>query len=394
MSEPLDDNPIVGVCSRLPAWEAQIRQFRETLLANLVMLGEIPSPTYGEQDRIEMLIQRFVECGLQDCATDDTGNGLGIVPGRNGERNILIVAHADTLMERDVDHTVVIRSDAIAGAGLADNSLGMAVLATLPTLLERLDIQLDANLILMGAVKSLGHGNVEGLRFFLDHNDKPIHNGVCVEGVRLGRLNYSSIGTLRGEVTCRLSSDYEWRTYGTANAIVLMNDVVRQILEIPVSQRPRTSITLGEIRGGSSFNRIATEAILRFEVQSEELGRVHEIGQVIHNICDDLATHTGATVHLEEVATRQSGGLPFNHPLPAAAREIQTALDLTPQVSPSVSELAAFIAHGIPALTVGISDVRREESGESAVLIEPISRGLTQLLGLLAAIDRGLCDES
>ena len=393
MSEPLADNPIFDICGRLPGWEDQISQLRETLLANLVMLGEIPSPTYGEQDRIELLIQRFVECGLQDCATDDTGNGLGIVPGRDGKRNILIVAHADTLKDRDVDHTVLIRSDAISGPGLADNSLGMAVLATLPTLLERLDVQLDANLILMGAVKSLGRGNVEGLRFFLDHNSKPIHNGLCIEGVRLGRLNFSSIGTLRGEVTCRVSSDFEWQTYGAANAIVLMHDVIRQILEIPLSQRPRTSITLGEIRGGSSFNRIPTEAVLRFELQSEEFGRVHEIGQVIHNICDDLATRTGAVVHMEDVATRQSGGLPFNHPLPAAAREIQTALDLTPQVSPSVSELAAFIAHEIPALTIGISDVRREESGESALLIEPMFRGLTQLLGLLVAIDRGLCDE-
>ena len=46
----------------------------------------------------------------------------------------------------------------------------------------------------MGSARSLGRGDLEGLRFFLDNFKKPITAGVCIEGVKLGRLSYSSIG--------------------------------------------------------------------------------------------------------------------------------------------------------------------------------------------------------
>lgn len=378
---------------QLQHFEQQAHAQRETLLANLAMIGEIPSPTFEEQQRIEMLIQRFVECGLQDCATDDAGNGLAVLPGKDGEDYILVTAHADTVHPRELDHTVRMESDTVAGLGLADNSLGLAVLATLPTLLEALDIQLNRNLLLLADVESLGLGNVGGMRFFLDHNELPISAGLCLEGVRLGRLNYSSVGMLRGEVNCVIPEDHDWTQFGTVNALVLLHDVVSRILQIPLSQKPRTAITLGETAGGNAFNRIPTEAFLRFEVQSEEPGRVGQIGDTIRDICGEIASRSGARVDMKVVATRTSGGLPYNHPLPRLCREVQDALSLTPLIAPSVSELSTFIAHDIPAVTLGITEVLREGKRNEALLIEPMFRGLAQLLGILLAVDQGLCDE-
>ena len=73
-------------------------------------------------------------------------------------------------------------------------------MVSLPTLFEKLQIRLKSNLVFMAAVKSLGRGNLEGLKYFLANSSLPIHAGLCLEGVQLGRLNYSCLGMFRGEI--------------------------------------------------------------------------------------------------------------------------------------------------------------------------------------------------
>ncbi len=43
---------------------------REEVLANLVMLSQIPAPTGGESDRGRYVLDRFVEAGLPDAGPD------------------------------------------------------------------------------------------------------------------------------------------------------------------------------------------------------------------------------------------------------------------------------------------------------------------------------------
>ena len=167
---------------------------KEILLANLVMVGEIPAETFKEEKRVRFVLDRFRECGLDKISTDEADNALAVLPGKEGRKSILVCAHLDTLFDDKVDHTVTVNTESVIGAGIADNSLGVAVLCSLPSILERLGIELDADLILMGASRSLGRGSLQGIEFFLDHHPGEIVAGVCVEGVDLGRLSYQSIG--------------------------------------------------------------------------------------------------------------------------------------------------------------------------------------------------------
>jgi tripeptide aminopeptidase len=87
--------------------------------------------------------------------------------GKENDEAILINAHADTIFSSKTDHTMQVSSDSITGPGVADNSLGLAALVTLPYLLEELEIELNNDLVLLAGVKSLGRGNLEGIIFFL-----------------------------------------------------------------------------------------------------------------------------------------------------------------------------------------------------------------------------------
>jgi len=376
----------------LPRIRKGAMEIREILLANLVMLGEIPAPTFGEERRIGLVVQRFSECGLQNCSTDEVGNGLGLIPGEK-DNNILVVAHADTVYPASVDHTMNLRADRIAGVGVGDNSLGLAVVVTLPTLLEYLDIQLKSTVVLMGTSRSLGRGNLEGLKFFLNNRALPLRAGVCVEGVQLGRLSFSSIGMLRAEITVTVPDEYDWTRFGATGAIITLNDVINRISRIRLPRRPRTEVILGSIEGGKSFDTVATQALLRFEIRSESGAMVSEIKQEIDDIVAEVSSKTGAEVSLNIIARRRPGGIPFGHPLARRTRSIIRALNLTPRMSPSMSELSAFVERRIPAVTVGITAGERLNEPGEVVGIEQIFTGIAQVVGILLAIDDGFCDE-
>lgn len=387
------DQSFTSILDTLPTFQEGIRGISEILLTNLVMVAEIPAPTFHERRRMEFLLERFNEYQLQNCSTDETGNALGILPGQTGERNILIVAHMDTAFSEQVDHTLIIQPDTVIGTGVGDNSLGVATVATLPIVLEQLGIELDSNLILMGSSRSLGKGDIEGIRFFLNNAEVPIDAGLCVEGVKLGRLSYSSIGMLRGEIQYHVPEEYDWTRFGAGGAIVNMNEVINRILEIPLPRRPRTTIVLNSIESGASFNTIPTQASLQFEIRSESGELVQELGDTIGDIGAEVSSRTGAEVSFQVLARREPGGIKFSHPLADHARAILKKLDVNHRITPSTSELSAFIDRGIPAVTIGISDGEHLNEEHERIAIQPMAKGLSQLIGLILALDRGCCDD-
>lgn len=375
----------------LPGLPERLTPIQETLIANLIMLSEIPAPTFVEAARVKMLLQRMVECGLNNVSTDEAGNGVGIIPGSDPDRNILLVAHADTVYSDKTDHSLSVLAEEIVGPGVADNSLGLAVLASLPDILEALDIRLEANLILLTTTKGLGRGNLDGLRFFMDNNKLPLEAGICVEGEKLGRLSYTAEGMFRGLISCRIPEELDWQRVGQNSAIIALNDVINRILEIPIPRRPRTSIVLGAIRGGKSYNVMATHSSLRFEVRSAESAMVQSIREQVEELIADVAASHNAEFSFEIVSSREPGGIDVGHPLVKACRRVMETLGVQTVIRPSMSEVSELIARGLPSVTLGITEASNLHDLNETIRIRPIYTGLAQLLAVLLAIDGGFC---
>ncbi|HEX6982121.1 MAG TPA: peptidase dimerization domain-containing protein [Balneolaceae bacterium] len=381
------------ILSSLPDIEKEVRQLKEILLANLVMLGEIPAPTFNEGKRIEFLTNRFKEAQIAKNSVDEVGNGIAILKGKQNSQNILIAAHADTVFGTNVDHTINVQPEVVTGAAVADNSLGLAVLASLPNILEKLDIRLKHNLILLGDTRSLGRGNLEGLRFFLSNFGRPIFAGLVIEGIEVGRLSHTSIGMKRGVIHCQVPETYDWSRFGDASAILTVNEVINRINEIKLPQRPRTSIVMGSMNGGTSFNTTALNATLRFEVRSESSEMVQNIHQRLQEIVDEVSSRSGDSIDMDIFAQREPGGISFSHPLVRNTREIMHHLNIEPRPGPSTSELSALIDHKIPSLTLGLTHGDHINETKQSIRIDPIYSGIAQIIGTLLAIDGGYCEE-
>ena len=387
------NSPCDAVLSELPLYVERLETLRETIISTAVMINEIPAPTFHEGARAAFLADRFSELNMLNASVDEKDNALGIIPGRRGDRDVLVAAHLDSPFDSSTDHTVTLEADRVIGPGISDNSLGAAVLGALPLILKSVGMEFNANLVLLGSSRSLGQGDLEGLRFVLDNYQRPFTAAVCLEGARIGRLSFSSIGMLRGLISYRIPEQYDWTKFNAVGAIVDMNDMINRILEIPLPRKPKTTIVLGQIEAGSSYNTLPTKAKLGFEIRSESDEIVSDLATRIRYLSEETTSRTGALVEFREIARRRPGGTEFSHPLNTMGRAILKSLGVNPRITPSTSEVAALIDRQIPAITIGLTNEENPGEPDESIAIEPISRGLAQLAALLKAVDLGCIDE-
>lgn len=369
---------------------------REIVLANTLMLGEIPAPTGQEDQRAQFLSDRFLQSELGDVSHDEVGNVQAIIPGKTGKRNILVAAHVDSALKISPDQRITINvgSKTMEGPGIGDNSLGLAAIASLPDILNHLGIELDANIVLLGHVKSLGKEDLGGMNFFLENSSMQFDAGLVVEGITLGRLNHTTLGMVQADIKCQIHHTPGSRWEASENAIVILHRIIKRILEIPVPQEPKTSIILGSIESGKTFNRPPELARLRLEVRSEMPGKAREIRHQITQIVEEISAQTASECTIEFPALRKPGGIPFNHPYVSAARDIQKELDITTVAGPSFSDISVLIEKEIPAMTVGLTNAHHLLENNEEVEINPIFTGLAQVVSILKELDKPILSET
>lgn len=383
--ETLDSSVIWERVREIPGG---LQPLRERILANLVMLAQIPAPSGEEKNRVQYILDRFVEIGLPEAGMDQMGNAVGFLPGEKGDRTILVVAHLDSIVARGMDHNVTVHSDRLVGPGVSDNALGAAIMSMLPTCLDQLGVKLESNLQLLGSVQSLERGNHSGLRFFLNHQPRPIDLAVCVEGLTLGRLNFFSIGTIRGDITCDVRPMLS-RSYGSESAIVVLNHIINRLLQIEVPQRPFTKVSIGKVHAGISYDTEPDHAEMGFEVNSHSDAMIARLQQEIEDIVAEINARHAVDARVDFFFRREAGGIPFSHPLVKQTLKVMSELGIQPDQGHSPSELSEFISRGIPAVTLGITEGEKHLKKPDHVLIEPILQGVAQLIGVLMAVDSG-----
>lgn len=380
------ENTIQLSPSALADLREQVKDCQDILLANLVMMAETPAPTFGEEARVRFLLDRFREAGLDHISDDEVNNGLGMLPGPDGAPTVAVFAHLDTVFGNEHSHAMSLGSERVKGLGIADNSLGAAVLASLPHLIQKLGIEPKVNLLLVGVSGSLGRGNLGGIRFLLENTKRKIDQAICLEGAPLGRLNYTALAMMRGEIRVEMPDEYDFSRFGVTGAIVHMNDIINRVLEIPRPSRPQTSVVFGSISGGNTFHELARKATLRFEVRSESDDVADMIENRIEDILQEVQARSGVDISLDKIAFRRHGGIKFDHPLVKSCRHVMSGLGIEPKIGPSMSELAALIAHEIPAVTLGLSNGYQVNTPDEEVEIDPIFTGIAQVLGVLQSL--------
>lgn len=380
---------------QLPHYAQKIKKIRELIIANILLIGQIPSPTFREKRRISTFLDRLAELRVDECSTDGYRNPIGIIQGtRPSLPPIFVVAHLDTPFDEDVDHYYTVRENTISGAGILDNSVGVGVLLSLPEILRRLHIRFHSSIVLAGVIQSMGRGNLRGIRHLLKTWNGPIRGAVCLEGGELGRLSYYAEGMTRCELVCDIFGRADVQYKFKPNAILILNEVINQLLTLRLPQRPRSRIIIGTISGGHKHGIIAEKATLGFEIQSDSDEMVESIFSDVQDIVSGIRHEYRVTLELKTLSFIKGASLGYQHPLVKSAVSCMKKLLIEPISGASESELSIFLSHSIPALTLGLTHGENYYQENAVIEVEPLFKGVSQIIGVLQAIDEGICDEA
>ena len=377
----------------LPNLIDEIKAVQDIIITNIVLIGQTPAPTFKEKRRSKVFMERLAEFGVDEVTTDGYRNPIGIIRGTNPDKPpIFVLAHLDTFFDRDIVHNYTIKEDKITGPGILDNSLGVGVMISLPILFEKLNLRFESDIVLAGTIQSIGKGNLRGVRHLLKTWPTPIRAGVCLEGVELGRLNYFSNGMIRGEIQCSIPDKKGAFYKFTPNAILILNEVINEIMNLRLSQRPRSRIIIGKIGGGANHGKIAHEANLGFEIRSDSYRMVKSIYNNIRDIVEGMGHENQVELNIKTISNLKAARLKFNHPLVKNAAAVLGALGIKPISKSTESALSIFLSRKIPTVTLGITHGENHYTQKATMEIEPMFKGIAQVIGVLKAIDSGVCD--
>ena len=379
----------------LPAMVDDIRAIKDIIITNIVLIGQTPAPIFKEKRRGNVFMERMAEFGVDEVTTDGYRNPIGIIRGTSPEKPpIFVVAHLDTFYEKDIVYNFTIKENTITGPGILDNSLGVGVLLSLPIIFQKLGLTFESDIVLAGTIQSIGKGNLRGVRHLLKTWPTPIRGCICVEGVELGRLNYFSDGMIRGEISCSISEEKGITHKYTPNAILILNEVINGMMRLSLPQRPRSRVVIGKISGGANHGKIAYDATLGFEIRSDSYKMVKSIFNDIKDIVDGIGHENEVDLNIKTISNLKAARLKFNHPLVKSSAAVLESLGIKPISKSTESALSIFLSRKIPAVTLGITYGENYYTAKATMEIEPMFKGIAQIIGVLKAIDSGVCDES
>ncbi|GAB1484042.1 hypothetical protein MASR2M78_28590 [Treponema sp.] len=397
---------IDSILEGLPELRSRFVGLRDLVLSNLVLIGEIPGAAVTREDddevdkvdyalRAKFFADRLVELGVDECSADDSGNPVGLVKGSDPTLGpIIVAAHLDSFIRGSEEIHFSIREGTIAGQGVLDNAVGAGTILSLPELLRELKISFKSDLYIVGFAGKGPRTDQVAVRRFLENLSVPVRGAVIVEGGELGRLNYYSEAMIRADVKVDVRDAGGLESKAGDNMVIVMNDLIDRILAIELPQKPPTRINIGRLKGGLKYGEPALSAEMGLEIRSYKDDEVERISVKLEDIVASARYEYGVDARLEKVASARAASIGYAHPLVKASVAVMEKLGIEPAVFSSESELSAFLEKGISAVTIGITrgeDYRLETARAS---IETIPDGLAQLIGIISAIDEGVCDHA
>jgi tripeptide aminopeptidase len=356
--------------------------FMDRLLDLVIEIQQIPAPTFNEAARAEFVRTRFQAEGGLAVEMDSAGNVLACLPGRSNAAPVLVSAHLDTVFPLGTNLRVQRESDRIFGAGIGDNSLGVAGLFGLVWLLADRRIQLDSDLWLVANVCEEGLGNLKGMHTLCDRFGDLPQAYLVLEGLALGHIYHRGLGVRRYRITIITGGGHAWTDFGQPSAVHELAKLASKLTALPIPAVPRTTLNVGKISGGTSVNTIAAEASLELDLRSEGSTALAAISKKVEETAASL-NRQGVRVQMDLIGQRPMGEIPEVHPL---VRQAQTCLrqqDIQPVLTIGSSDANLPLSRGYPAVTIGLTRGASAHSVHEYILTSPLKHGFEQLVQLV-----------
>lgn len=356
-----------------------------------IQIQQIPSPTFSEGKRSEFIYNRFHALGAKEVFVDDCGNVYAHLLGRGEKPPLVVSAHMDTVFPEGTDLTCVRTEEKIYGAGIGDNSLGLAGLFGLywnfcgDKDMESHLPDLDGDLWLVADVGEEGLGNLKGMKAVVDRfRSEPIAY-VVLEGMSLGQIFTRGLGVRRYCIQVQGKGGHSWVDYGSPSAIHEIAELVVKITNLPVPKVPRSSLNVGKISGGMSVNSIAAEASLELDLRSESVELLDKMTNWVESLVKQADQRGGDAVRFssEKIGDRPPGEIKIDHPLVKTAIDCYKKESVEAKLNIGSTDANVPISRGYPAICVGLTSGGGTHTPREYIDTKPVAQGFRILVDLI-----------
>ena len=325
-----------------------------------VRLNEIPAPPFKEHARAQYYLKKLREAGLTDARIDKEGNVVGVRRGSGRGPRLVISAHLDTVFAEGTDVKVREKGGRYYGPGISDDAAGLTSLLTMVTHLTRSGLRTAGDLIVVGTVGEEELGDLRGVKA-LFRDDKTIDGFIALDGVGFGRIVNHATGSHRYFVEFKGPGGHSFSAFGLPSAIHAMGRAIAKIGDLKPPADPKTTFTVGTVKGGTSVNAIAGDATMALDIRSngqEELLKFEKaIVAAIHEAVADenrrWNAKTPITVEFKLVGDRPAGVTAIDSPIVHTARAAFKALGTeTRTIAAASTDSNWAMSLGIPAITL------------------------------------------
>jgi tripeptide aminopeptidase len=325
-------------------------------------ITEIPAPPYKEKQRAEYFLKRFLELGFKDATIDTEGNVIGLRKGSGGGRPKLVVsAHLDTVFPEGTDVTVKEKDGVILAPGIGDDSRGLAALLSLIKSINSNAIATVGDVMFVGTVGEEELGNLRGVKaLFRDHAD--IDGFISIDGLGVTRIVNQGTGSHRYEMIFKGPGGHSFQEFGLPSAIHAMGRAIAKISDLQTPSDPKTTFTVGTVKGGTSVNAIAAEARMAVDMRSDSTEELLKLEARLLDLVNQAVAEENARwksdklmVEIKLIGDRPAGIVAMDSPVVQATQRAVTALTRAPRVTFAGSSTDSNLAMslGIPAVTIG-----------------------------------------
>ncbi len=330
---------------------------------DMILLTEIPAPPFKEQKRAKKFADMLRELGLTNVTIDTVGNVIAKRAGTIGSQTVALVAHMDTVFPEGTDVHVKIDGNTYTAPGIGDNTRGMASLLAVVRAMQNANIKTNANILFIGSVGEEGLGDLRGVRNLFEKGRPKIDSFIAIDGGNTSRLIYGAVGSHRYRVTYRGPGGHSWGAYGAANphyALGRAMDKMSKHAGSGYTTKPKVSVSVGRIGGGTSINSIAFESWMEIDMRSTNAAKLTAMDKTVQKAIQQALTEENAnrvrgpalTVEIKNIGIRPAGVGDINGPLVQRSIAAMKSLGITSTLKMSSTDSNIPISLGIPAITM------------------------------------------
>lgn len=351
-------------------------------LDEIINVARIPAPVFEEEERSQYIYKRLQEVALNNVEVDKLGNVIAKIPSNSDGPHIMLVAHMDTVFGRN-EHIQPSQHDCILkGSSVKDNASGVGALISIARLLK--DVQIPGDLTLAMSVGEEGLGNCRGMRELM--NRTPLPDMVIAIDSTLGNLVTVGVASTRLKVKFQTEGGHSWGDAGKPSAINIAVGCIGELIDIPLSTEPKTTLNVGVIEGGVSINSIAPNAHFLLDMRSVDQGSLERLCQQVEIILRKYAELRETEVTWDVVGKRPGGRLPEKHRAIEIVRDVHSELGLQTRIRAVSTDANIALSMGVPAIAIGAVSGGNVHSFDEYMEIDSIPIGLKQIILILDRI--------